>query len=107
MYNWDLPNFWEHEKPLHPDTIWDTGELESMEIRFNKGHFQGFADDEKRADFEDPEFSTIEIIGFMVISNGVDVGNAWVDSFTISGAGLAVPPQAKLATTWGQLKQHQ
>ncbi len=78
-----------------------------MEIRFNKGHFQGFADDEKRADFEDPEFSTIEIIGFMVISNGVDVGNAWVDSFTISGAGLAVPPQAKLATTWGQLKQHQ
>ena len=76
-----------------------------MEIRFNRGHFQWFADDEKRAEFEDPDFSQIEIIGFMVISDGVHVGSAWVDSFTISGSGLAVSPQAKLATTWGQYKQ--
>ena len=104
-YNWDLPSWWTHEEPLHPDTIWDTGELASMEIRFNKGHFQWFADDEKRAEFEDPEFSTIEIIGFMVISDGVHVGSAWIDSFTISGPGLSVSPQAKLASTWGKYKQ--
>ena len=104
-YKWDSPNFWSHKVPLHPDTFWETGELASMEIRFNRGHFQWFADDEKRAEFEDPDFSQIEIIGFMVISDGVHVGSAWVDSFTISGPGLAVSLQAKLATTWGQYKQ--
>lgn len=76
-----------------------------MEIRFNRGHFEWFADDEKRAEFEDPDFSQIEIIGLMIQSDSVNVGSAWVDSFTISGPGLSVSPQAKLATTWGTLKQ--
>ncbi len=106
-YKWNTPNWWAHEVVLHPDTFWDTGELASMEIRFNKGHFEWFADDEKRAEFEDPNFSSIEIIGFLLQSNGVHVGSAWIDSFTILGPGLAVSPQAKLATTWGKLKQHQ
>ena len=105
-YNWDTPNWWTHEEPLHPDTDWDTGELKSMEIRFDRGHFQWFADDEKRAEFEDPDFSQIEIIGFMIHSSGANVGSAWVDSFTISGPGLTVSPQAKFTTTWGHLKQH-
>ncbi len=92
-------------EPLNPDTNWRTQELESMELHFNKGHIQWFADGEKRADFEDPDFSSVEILGFVVIGNGVAVGHAWVDSFKISGPGLSVSPQAKLATTWGQLKQ--
>ena len=89
------------------DTSWKTWELASMEIRFNHGHIQWFADGEKRADFEDPEFPSTEILGFVVIGNGQRVGHAWVDSFKISGPGLSVSPQAKLATTWGQLKQRQ
>lgn len=91
--------------PLNPDTIWDTQELESMELRFNKGHIQWFADGEKRADFEDPEFPSVEILGFVVIGNGLRVKYAWVDSFRITESVLSVSPQAKLATTWGQLKQ--
>ena len=78
-----------------------------MEIRFNKGHLQWFADGEKRADFEDPDFPSVEILGFVVIGNGRRVGHAWVDSFRITGPGLSVSPQTKLATTWGQLKQNQ
>ncbi len=54
--------------------------------------------------FEDPDFSKIPIIGFLIQSNGIEIGSGWVDSFTISGPGLAVSPQAKLATTWGQFK---
>ena len=103
-YNWDTPSWWTHEEPLHPNTWWETSELASMEIRFNRRHIQWYADDEKRAEFEDPDFSQIEIIGFVIQSNGVNVGSGWVDSFTISGSGLAVSPKAKLATTWGTLK---
>ena len=91
--------------PRHPGTLWETRELASMELRFNRGHFQWFTDGEKRADFRDPEFSSIEIIGFVLKGNEIHVGSAWVDSFTISGSELAVSPQSKLATTWGQLKQ--
>ena len=104
-YKWGTANQTRHRDSLHPDILWRTWDLESMEIRFNRGHFQWFVDEEKRADFEDSEFSPIEIIGFIVQSNGIHVGSAWVDSFTISGSGLAVSPQAKLATTWGQYKQ--
>ena len=93
--------------PLNPDTIWETNELTSMELRFNKGHIQWFADGEKRADFEDPEFSTTEILGFVTIGDRRGAEQAWVDSFKISGPGLSVSSQAKLATTWGQLKQRQ
>ncbi|MDE0638056.1 MAG: hypothetical protein OXI43_19625 [Candidatus Poribacteria bacterium] len=94
-------------KPFVPKTSWDTQVLKSMEIRFNRGHFQWFANGEKRADFEDPDFPSIEILGFVFIGEVVRVGHAWVDSFTISGAGLSVSPQAKLATRWGEFKKQQ
>lgn len=84
---------------------WDTQELTSMEIRFNSGHIQWYANGEKRADFVDPDYSPIEILGIVVIGNDFNVGHAWMDSFKISGPGLSVSPQAKLATTWGTLKQ--
>ena len=104
-YSWGGGNPVHHREQRHPDTLWDTGELASMKIHFDRGHFQWFADGKKRADFEDPDFSPVEIIWFMIQSNRLDVGSGWVDSFTISDSGLAVSPQAKLATTWGQLKQ--
>ena len=98
------------KETFHPtwapwDNPWDTLELPSMELRFNSGRFQWFAEGEKRADFEDPEFSSAEILGFVIIGDGLSIGHAWVDAFTISGPGLSVSPQAKLATTWGKLKQ--
>ena len=102
-----VPSFPDWHVPRHPATRWETWELRSMELRFNNGHFQCFANGEKRADFKDPEFSAIEIIGFVLEGHDLRVGSGWVDSFTISGSGLAVSPQAKLATTWGQLKQYQ
>ncbi len=92
-------------KPHNPDTNWRTWELESMELRFNKGHFQWFANGEKRADFRDPEFSPIKIIGFVFEGTGFEAGHAWVDSFKISELRLAVSPRVKLATNWGRLKK--
>ena len=91
--------------PHNPDTIWKDKELETMKLHFNKGHIQWFVDGEKRADFADPEFATVEILGFVVIGSGQRVEHGWVDSFKISGPGLSVSPQKKLATTWGTLKQ--
>ena len=85
---------------------WGTQELTSMEIRFNSGHIQWYANGEKRAGFVDPDYSPIEILGIVVIGNDFNVGHAWMDSFKISGPGLSVSPQAKLATTWGYLKRH-
>ena len=105
--NFNGPSFPDWHVPRHPATRWETWELGSLELRFNSGHFQWFADGEKRADFEDPGFSPIEILGFVVVGYGLHVGHMWVDSFKISGPGLSVSPQAKLATTWGTLKQHQ
>ncbi len=93
--------------PLNPDTIWrNITELESMTIRFNKGHIQWYADGEKRADFKDPDFITTEVLGFVIIGSGIRAGHGWVDSFEIKST-LAVSPQAKLATTWGKLKQRE
>lgn len=101
-------------KPLEPlkqgfvlDVInrWQTRELASMEIRFNRGHFQWFGDGEKREEFEDPEFPSVEIFGFFIISGAGTVGHGSVDSFKITGPGLSVSPQTKLTTTWGQFKQ--
>lgn len=100
-YKWLKVGNWWNKEPRHPDVLqWDILELESMQIRFDKGHFQWFADDEKLAEFEDPEFSSIKIIGFLIQSNGIEVGSVWVDSFRITGPGLSVSPQTKLATTW-------
>ena len=104
--NFNRGSFPEWHVPRHPATRWETRELGSMELRFNNGHFQCFANGEKRADFRDPEFSSIEIIGFILEGHELNVCSGWVDSFTISGSGLAVSPQAKLTTTWGQLKQY-
>ncbi|RKU14779.1 hypothetical protein C6501_07735 [Candidatus Poribacteria bacterium] len=105
-YKWSHASPWWKKEPRHPDVLNEILELASMEIRFNKGHFQWFVNGEKRADFEDPDFSSIEIIGFLIQSNGVHVGSGWVDSFKISGPGLSVSPQVKLTTTWGELKRY-
>ena len=86
------------------DKFWNIQELKSMEVRFNSGNFQWFADGEKRAEFVDPNYSPIEILGFVVIGSDLHVGHAWVNSFKISGPGLSVSPKAKLTTTWGELK---
>ena len=105
---WSGPSpFPQSHVPRHPATRWETRELESMELRFNNGHFQWYADDKKRADFIDAEFSSIEIIGFVLSGHEIHVGSGWVNSFRFSRLELTVSPQAKLATTWGQLKQHQ
>ena len=65
-----------------------------------------FANGELRADFNDPDFNQIDIIGFVLVGfkEGPDVQEAWADSFMISGPSLNVEPKGKLATTWGKLK---
>ena len=78
--------------PRHPDTDWGTPKLKQMELHFNAGHFQCFTDGELRADFHDPGFSPIEIIGFVIQGTNLHVGTAWVDAFTISGPSLPVSP---------------
>lgn len=91
--------------PKHPGTIWEMKELKQMELTFNAGRFQLSADGELRADFEDPDFDSIDVIGFVLVGfKDNPGGEAWVDSFTISGPSLDVEPKGKLATTWGKLK---
>ena len=90
---------------IEPGQRWNTDELQQMELHFKDGRFQLSADGESRVDFTDANFDHVDIIAFVLagfITEDVNVGNAWVDTFTIDG--LAVSPLRKLATTWANLK---
>ena len=91
-------------QPRHPKTVWKTRELRGMAVHFNQGHFQLFAEGELRADFHDPGFAPIEIIGFVIVGTENVVGTAWADAFTIAGPAMDVSAKTKLTTTWGSLK---
>ena len=89
-----------------PGQRWNTDELQQMELHFESGRFQLHANGESRMDFRDANFDQIDIIAFVLagfVTDDVNTGSAWVDTFTISG--LAVSPKRKLATTWANLKQ--
>ncbi len=89
-----------------PGQRWNTDELQQMELHFEGGRFQLHANGESRMDFRDANFDQIDIIAFVLagfVTDDVNTGSAWVDTFTISG--LAVSPKRKLATTWAHLKQ--
>lgn len=91
---------------IEPGQRWNTDELQQMELHFKDGRFQLSADGESRIDFTDANFNQVDSIAFILagfITEDVNVGNAWVDTFTIDG--LAVSPIRKLATTWASLKQ--
>lgn len=90
---------------IEPGQRWNTDELQQMELHFKDGRFQLSADGESRVDFTDANFDHVDIIAFVLagfITEDVNIGNAWVDTFTIDG--LAVSPIRKLATTWANLK---
>ena len=77
-----------------------------MELHFNSGRFQLYADGESRLDFRDMNFTHIDTIAFVLagfVTEDVTIGRAWVDTFTIDG--LAVTPRRRLATTWARLKK--
>lgn len=91
-----------------PGKRWNTDELQQMMLRFESGRFQLQADGELRLDFRDANFDQIDLIAFVLagfVTEDVNTGIAWVDTFTIDG--LAVSPKRKLATTWASLKQEQ
>ena len=91
-----------------PGKRWNTDELQQMALHFESGRFQLQADGESRIDFRDANFDQIDIIAFALagfVTEDVDIGRAWVDTFTING--LAVSPKGKLTTTWASLKQEQ
>ncbi len=93
---------------IGPGQRWNTDELQQMELHFKDGRFQLNADGESRIDFTDANFDHIDTIAFVLagfVTEEVNVGTAWVDTFTIDG--LAVSPIRKLATTWASLKQEQ
>ena len=90
---------------IEPGQRWNTDELQQMELHFKDGRFQLNADGESRIDFTDANFDHIDTIAFVLagfVTEDVNIGNAWVDTFTIDG--LAVSPIRKLATTWAHLK---
>lgn len=90
---------------VDPGQRWSTPELQQMVLRFKDGRFQLSADGEPRIDFTDANFDQIDEIAFVLaayITEDVNVGNAWVENFTIDG--LAVSPKRKLSTTWAHLK---
>ena len=90
---------------IGPGQRWNTDELQQMELHFKDGRFQLNADGESRIDFTDANFDHIDTIAFVLagfVTEDVNVGSAWVDTFTIDG--LAVSPIRKLATTWAHLK---
>ena len=90
---------------IGPGQRWNTDELQQMALHFKDGRFQLNADGESRLDFTDANFDHIDTIAFVLagfVTEDVNVGTAWVDTFTIDG--LAVSPIRKLATTWSHLK---
>jgi len=92
-----------------PGKRWNTDELQQMALRFESGRFQLQVNHgESRLDFRDANFDQIDSIAFVLagfVTEDVDIGSAWVDTFTIDG--LAVSPKRKLTTTWASLKQGQ
>ena len=89
-----------------PRIRWETDVLTEMQLFFNSGHFVLFADGELRTAFQDANFDKIEILGFVMEGLNIAnqwVGEAWADSFTISG--LNVTPEVKLTAMWSQLKR--
>ena len=91
-----------------PERRWNTDALQQMELHFKDGRFQLNADGESRLDFTDANFDHIDTIAFVLagfVTENVNRGSAWVDTFTIDG--LAVSPKRKLTTTWASLKQKQ
>ena len=91
-----------------PEQRWNTDALQQMELHFKNGRFQLNADGESRLDFRDANFDHIDSISFILtgfVTEDVNIGRAWVDTFTIDG--LAVSPKRKLTTTWASLKQEQ
>lgn len=91
-----------------PERRWDTDALQRMELHFKDGRFQLRADGESRLDFRDANFHHIDTIAFVLagfVTEDVNVGSAWVDTFMIDG--LAVSPKRKLTTTWARLKEKQ
>ena len=89
-----------------PGQRWNTDELQQMVLHFESGRFQLEADGESRIDFRDANFNQIDTIAFILagfVTEDVNIGTAWVDTFTIDG--LAVSPKRKLTTTWASLKQ--
>ncbi len=89
-----------------PGKRWNTNALQQMVLHFESGKFQLQADGESRLDFRDANFDQIDSIAFVLVgfvTEDVDIGSAWVDTFTIDG--LAVSPKRKLTTTWASLKQ--
>ncbi|MXY99965.1 hypothetical protein F4Y93_04685 [Candidatus Poribacteria bacterium] len=90
---------------VDPGQRWSTPELQEMVLSFKDGRFQLSADGESRIDFTDANFDQIDNIAFVLaayVTEDVNVGNAWVENFTIDG--LAVSPKRKLSTTWAHLK---
>ncbi len=89
-----------------PAQRWNTDELQQMELRFNGGRFQVSADGEPRLDFRDANFTQVDNIAFILagfVTEDVEIGEAWVDTFAIDGIGVS--PIRKLAGTWAGLKQ--
>jgi len=93
---------------IGPGQRWNTDELRQMELRFKDGRFHLYAEGESRVDFTDANFDHIDSIAFVLagfVTEETDIGNTWVDTFTIEG--LGVSPKRKLATTWAYLKRAQ
>ena len=91
---------------IGPGQRWNTDELQQMGLHFNSGRFQLHADGESRLDFRDANFTHIDTIAFVLagfVTEDVNIGRAWIDTFTIDG--LAVTPRRRLATTWARLKK--
>ena len=90
---------------IDPGQRWNTPELQQMALHFKDGRFQLSAEGETRLDFTDANFDQIDSIAFVLaayVTEDVNLGNAWVDMFTIDG--LAVSPKRKLSTIWAHLK---
>lgn len=87
-----------------PYTLWHTYDLKEMRVDFNSGRFRMYVDGEKRADFKDPRFDKIDIIGFAIVGFKGFKGEGWVDSFALFSPAISVEPRGKLAITWGRVK---
>ena len=61
--NFNGASFPDWHVPRHPATRWETWELKSMELRFNNGHFQCFANGENALILETLNFPQLKSLG--------------------------------------------
>ena len=88
--------------PRCPRKVLKYKERNQMDLLFEEGYFRLIMNKELQAEFTDPHFDYLDVVGLLIV--GANLSQGWIDSFEISELTVAVEPEGKLTTTWGEMK---